>query len=141
MVNFTSPPIPVTDVRGASRAELVFEGVEQAGPSFEGRVFVNNPDADAGTAPSPENGHVGSFFVYGYGEPVPPDVAEARARGEKGVIAPIEKRLDADPAALAAAAGDSGELTVTVVAVPSDPGTPLPEQPLERVELVTDRAR
>ena len=141
MVKSTFPPISVTDIRGAKHAELVFAGVEQAGPSFEGRVFVNNPDAGADTEPTAENGHVGSFYVYGYGEPVPPDVAEARARGEKGVIAPIEKRLDADPELLAAAAGDSGELTVTVVAIPADAGTPVPERPLERVELVTDRAR
>jgi hypothetical protein len=120
---------------------LVFRGVEQAGPSFEGRVFLGNPDADESTEPTPDNGYAGSFHVYGYGEPAPPDVAEARARGETGVIAPIEKRLTPDPAALAAATREGGELTVTVVARPADPDATVPATPVESVELVTGRAR
>jgi hypothetical protein len=126
----------VTSVRGVDRAELVFEGVEQAGPSFEGRVFLNNPKADDATEPTPENGYAGSFYVYGYGEPMPPDVAEARQRGETGVIAPIEKRIDADVSAI-----EGDELTVTVVAVPSEPGGSVPETPLEKVGLVAGRPR
>lgn len=49
------------------RADLIFEGVDHAGPSFEGRVFLNNPTATAETAPTPENGYAGSFHIFGHG--------------------------------------------------------------------------
>jgi hypothetical protein len=35
------------------RAELQFEGVDHSGLSYEARVFLNRPDADAETAPEP----------------------------------------------------------------------------------------
>src|SRR5437016_3656407 len=105
MAAHTAPPIRVSSFKGTPRAEIVFTGVDQAGPSFEGRVFLNNPDADVTTARTPETGYAGSFHVYGYGEPPPPAIADAQAtRAEGGrSIAPIEKRVDADKRALAAA--------------------------------------
>jgi hypothetical protein len=137
----TAPPLAADPFREARRAELVFRGVEQAGPSFEGRVFLNNPDADDATALTPETGYAGSFSVYGYGEPPPPAVGDAqRRRGEGGpAVAPIEKRFVADPAAVAAALERGDELTVTVVAVPADPGGQLPERPFETLVAVFDR--
>ena len=135
----TSLPISVTPVRGVSRAELVFGGIDQAGPSFEGRVFLNNPDADEGTPLTPETGYAGSFHVYGYGAPAPPAVAEARATRD-GPVAPIEKRVHADEGALRTAIEGSDELTVTVVPVAVDAGGATPERPFENVEVVFDRA-
>jgi hypothetical protein len=131
----------VKPVRGARRAELVFGGVEQAGPSFEGRVFLNNPGADESTPRTPEAGYAGSFHVYGYGEPAPPAVAEERAKRGKdaGPVAPIEKRLLADEQAVRAALDGSDALTVTVVPVPADPGGDVPERSFEHVEVVFDR--
>jgi hypothetical protein len=142
MASYTAPPIPVADYRGARRAELLFGGVEQAGPSFEARVFLNHPDADESTARTPESGYVGSFHVFGYGEPAPPAIAEARAKrvSGSGPIAPIEKRLLAEEEAMRAALERSDELTVTVVPVPVDPGTAPPERPFEDVQIVFDRA-
>jgi hypothetical protein len=141
MGSYTAPPIPVRSFRDARRAELVFGGIEQAGPSFEGRVFLNHPDADETTATDPESGYAGSFHVYGYGEHPPPALAEAKARqAPDGVaVAPIEKRLRADEAAIRTALEDSDELTVTVVTVPVDPGGPTPDRPFEDVEVVFDR--
>ncbi|HEY1277280.1 MAG TPA: hypothetical protein VGF25_20400 [Thermoleophilaceae bacterium] len=139
MASWTAPAIPAGQFRGGRRAELVFTGVEQAGPSFEGRVFLNNPGADESTPRSPEQGYAGSFHVFGYGTPEPPAVAEARAGGARPA-APIEKRVRADEAAVGAALEGSDELLVTVVPVPADPGGPVPERPAERVELVLDRA-
>jgi hypothetical protein len=141
MHSYTAPPVLVTPARGAGRAELVFGGIEQAGPSFEGRVFLNNPEADERTALTPEAGYAGSFHVYGYGEPAPPAIAEAKAaRAEGGPVAPIEKRLHADEEAVRAALEGSDELTVTVVPVPADPGGTVPERPFEQVDIVFDRA-
>jgi hypothetical protein len=49
------------------RADLVFEGVEHAGPSYEARVFLNNPDATAETPRTAEEGYAGSFHIFGHG--------------------------------------------------------------------------
>jgi hypothetical protein len=142
MGSYSAPPIPVAQFKGARRAELVFAGIEQAGPSFEGRVFLNNPDADEATPQTPEAGYAGSFHVYGYGEHAPPALAEEKAaRGpEAPPVAPIEKRLHADDATLRRALEDSDELTVTVVGVPVEPDAPVPDRAFEEVVVVFARA-
>jgi hypothetical protein len=139
---YTAPPIPVPRMRDVRRADLVFGGVEQAGPSFEARVFLNNTDADERTPLSPEAGYAGSFHVYGYGEPAPPAIAEAKAKQAKGgePVAPIEKRLHAGEAAIRAALERSDELSVTVVPIPADPGGRAPERPFQHVQVVFDPA-
>jgi hypothetical protein len=141
MGSYTAPPIPVRSFRGTRRAELVFGGIEQAGPSFEGRVFLNRPDADETTAKTAESGYAGSFHVYGYGEHLPPALAEQKARRTPAgaPVAPIEKRLRPDEAAVRGALKGSDELTVTVVPVPADPGGPIPDRPFEDVVIVFDR--
>ena len=142
MGSYTAPPIPVAPFRSVRRVELVFGGVEQAGASFEARVFLNNPAADESTLQTPETGYAGSFHVYGYGEPAPPAIAEAKQRQVEGggPFAPIEKRLHADEATVRAALEGSDELIVTVVPVPADPGGVAPERPFEHVDIVFDRA-
>jgi hypothetical protein len=50
-----------------NHADLIFEDVDHAGPTYEGRVFLNNPDATADTTPTPENGYAGSFHIFGHG--------------------------------------------------------------------------
>ena len=139
MASYTAPPIAVPS-RDARTAELVFGGVEQAGASFEGRVFLNRPDADEATAQTAEMGYAGSFHVYGYGEVAPPAIAEAKRSGAAGPFAPIEQRVIADAGALRAALAGSGELTVTVVAVPADPGGAVPERPFEDLTVRFDPA-
>ncbi len=141
MAGYTAPPIAVTSVSGLGRAELVFAGVDQAGPSFEGRVFLNNPDADETTAQTPETGYAGSFYVYGYGEPAPPAIAEARQTQAKGSgpIAPIEKRLHPDETAVRTALEGSDKLAITVVPIASDSRGVAVEQPFERVDVVFER--
>src|SRR6185436_18305022 len=54
------------DVGELSRADLVFYGVDHAGPSYEARVFINNPNADADTERVDEQGYAGSFSVFGH---------------------------------------------------------------------------
>jgi hypothetical protein len=132
----------VSPFRGARRADLIFAGVDQAGPSYEARVFLNKPDADESTPRTPQMGYAGSFHVYGYGQPAPPAIAEAKARQAtgSGAVAPIEKRLHVDEAAIGAALEGADELSVTVVPVPADPGGMVPEQPFEHVDVVFDPA-
>ena len=116
-------------------------GVEHAGPSFEGRVFLNNPDADASTPTTAEAGYAGSFHVYAYGWPLPPEMAEAKARQAPGgpPVNPVDKRLQADTETVRAAVERADEVTVTVVPIPVDPGGPVPERPFEDVRVVFDR--
>jgi hypothetical protein len=142
MASYTAPPISVARFQDVRRVELVFDGVEQAGPSFEARVFLNNPDADESTAKAPETGYAGSFHVYGYGQPPPPAIAEAKTEQPEdgGPIAPIEKRLQADEAAVRVALQGSDQLTITVISVPADPGGAAPARPFEHVDVVFDRA-
>jgi hypothetical protein len=49
------------------RADLVFDGVDHSGASFEGRVFLNNPGANAKTPKTVQNGYAGSFHIFGHG--------------------------------------------------------------------------
>src|SRR5215467_1441977 len=109
---FRSGNIPV-DTRGKGtdfeRADIVFDGVEQAGGSFEARVFLNNPTADASTPMTPEHGYAGSFHVYGYGRyPGEPDPSG-------GPTAPMTRYITATEAVRRAMA--SGNVDVTTVAV------------------------
>ena len=137
-IAYTAPPLSVAAPPPDGEAQLVFAGVEQAGPSFESRVFLNNPGADENTPLTPDHGYAGSFHVYGHGEQAPPAMAEAKARAESGSgpVAPIEKRLRVDQQALRTALEGSGELTVTVVPIPADPGAATPARPFEKVEVV-----
>ena len=137
---FDSQPVSVPAGWAPGAAEIVFSGVEQAGPSFEGRVFLNNPSASGSTPLDAAAGYAGSFHVYGYGTPAPPGVAEAvAARGaEGGAVAPIEKRVRADEAAVRAALERTDQLVVTVVTVPVDPGGAPPERAFEDVQVVFD---
>jgi len=50
-----------------SRADIEFHGVDHSGASYEGRVFLNNPRADATTPRTSENGYAGAFHIFGHG--------------------------------------------------------------------------
>jgi tyrosinase len=65
---YVSPPIDTSSLlRGFYRADLVFRDLDHSGPTFEGRVFLDNPRATADTAKTAEHGYAGSFFVFGHG--------------------------------------------------------------------------
>lgn len=49
------------------RADLVFDGLDHSGVSYEARIFINNPDADATTEATTKNGYAGRFHVFGHG--------------------------------------------------------------------------
>src|SRR5712692_3189416 len=50
-----------------SRADLEFIGVDHSGASYEARVYVNNPKADANTEATEANGYAGSYYIFGHG--------------------------------------------------------------------------
>jgi tyrosinase len=51
----------------AYRADIEFHNVDHAGASYEGRVYLNTPDADADTPTTPDAGYAGSYHVFGHG--------------------------------------------------------------------------
>ncbi len=106
------------------RADIEFQGVDQSGPSFEVRVFINNPTADLETPPNSDHGYAGSFHVYGYGiwpADIGKDRAQIAAESADVTRAPIQKTLIATEAIRKAAA--QGE-NITVTVVPVYPGNP-----------------
>ena len=69
-MRFVFPDTPVDATPGGkpfSHAEVTARGVDQGGPSFEVRVFLNNPDASVDTPLDEQHGYAGSFHVYGFG--------------------------------------------------------------------------
>lgn len=50
-----------------TRADVVFTGVDHSGPSYEVRLFLNNPDATADTPRTGEHGYAGRFTIFGHG--------------------------------------------------------------------------
>lgn len=113
---FVSEPIRVDSGTAGAKdgdLEIVFHGVEQSGPSYEARVFLNNPDADARTPLTPEHGYAGSFHVYGYGMWSGEDSSSSTPQRSR---APMERSLIASEAIRRALAAGP-DVTVTVVAV------------------------
>lgn len=52
---------------GFQRADLHFHGLGHRGDSYEGRVFLNSPEASASTPRELDSGYAGSFYVFGHG--------------------------------------------------------------------------
>ena len=111
---------------GFYRADLEFHAVDHSGASFEARVFLNNPRANAGTALDAAHGYVDSFYVFGHGGcfgdeghcDVPTGPRRPFDLRPPHQLTPIDVRVvatDAVRAAMRRARG--GKLRVTVVPV------------------------
>jgi tyrosinase len=104
------------------RADIEFHNVDHSGASYEGRVYLNNPNADESTPQEPDAGYAGSYYIFGHGgclgdpghcEVVPrrgydPRPAHPLTKAKKVVIA-----TDAVKAAIRKAP----DVTVTVVPI------------------------
>ena len=64
------------------RAELRFEGIRPPVPSFEVRVFVDEPLANARTPTEGNSHYLGTQYFYGLGSPDPSPERTARERGD-----------------------------------------------------------
>jgi len=145
----TRPVDAGTVIRSAdfSRADLEIGGIRTVGTSYEGRVYVNNPDATIDTGKN--DTYVGSFHVFAHGG----------CFGAEGHCdAPNERRLfdvrPLDPAirmkkrvtvteALRGMVGAEEKLQLTIVAIPvrGSSGDAEPEGLLDikRMSVVTYR--
>lgn len=106
-----------------SRADLVFTGVDHSGPSYEVRVFMNNPEADGSTARTAENGYAGRFVVFGHGgcfgdeghcevDATAPAVGAPAFAVRPHPLTPQSKALTVTRALRQVLAGDAGALTM-----------------------------
>lgn len=68
------------------RADLEFQGIDHSGPSYEGRVFINNPNANRDTEKTLAYGYVGAFYIFGHG----------RCYGDEGHCEVIKERRPFD---------------------------------------------
>lgn len=144
----TQTPFPVPSREGQpafKRADLRFLGVEHRGDSFEGRVFLDQPDATPETPRDPDSGYAGSFYVFGHG---PCFGDDGHCQVPQGPIHPFDFRrphplnpelhaVDVTDALGRALQDDKSEVNVTVVptnARDEDVGEILG---FERVGLVT----
>lgn len=111
---------------GFRRADIVLEGVDQAGRSYEGRVFVNNPSADRATPRTPDSGYAGAFHVYGHGiqrpaasanDPESPAASASDPQSPRPRL-PITKYIVASDV-VRSALQRTHTLTITVVSIPA----------------------
>jgi hypothetical protein len=67
-IKATSPEISLENLGdGFERADIEFHGLDHSGSSYEGRIYINNPGADADTEMSEEHGYAGSYYIFGHG--------------------------------------------------------------------------
>lgn len=144
----TAAPLD-TSALGAefTRADIEFLGVDHGGSSYEGRVFLNNPEANADTPRSRDAGYAGSYFIFGHGgclgdvghcdirprDPFDPRPGHPLTGARKTLIAtPALRRLL-----------PTGQLTVTVVPVIRSVGPKSPDDEnivkLDAIRIVTYR--
>ncbi|HWA82580.1 MAG TPA: hypothetical protein VG820_04040 [Fimbriimonadaceae bacterium] len=131
---YTSPPVPLPSLASLDESSdwlVAVHGVDQAGPSFEARIFLNNPNADEETETSPQNGYAGSFEVYGYG--LRPSQRPSRL--------PMNRVVEATEAIRKELEKGRKETTVTVVPIlagtrPGQPSELEEHLGIERVEII-----
>jgi hypothetical protein len=108
------------------RADLEFHGVDHSGLSYEARVFLNRPDANLETAlePGDDGGYAGSFHVFGhggcFGDVGHCEVPTGRGPNDRRLPHPLTPHtktvIVTEQLRRLRDHGDSGEVTVTVVA-------------------------
>jgi tyrosinase len=104
------------------RADIEFHGLDHSGPSYEGRVYLNNPDANESTALALDDGFAGAFHVFGHGgclgDPGHCEVVP-RARFDPRPPHPLTptRAVVIATVAVGRAVADGGDIIVTVVPV------------------------
>ena len=66
---YTSPEMYLEYPEGENelyQGVIEFYGLDSTGPTYTGRVFLNNPNADENTPLNEANGYVGSYYIFGH---------------------------------------------------------------------------
>lgn len=136
--------VPVSDF---TQADLEIGGIRHTGSSYEGLVYLNNPDATPDTGTGADAGYVGSFHVFGHGGCFGAEghceAPERRHFDNRPLARSIrmKKRVDVTEP-LRDAAGSSDEISFTIVARVTDglPGLdPQGVLDVKRLSVVTYR--
>lgn len=107
--------------RAARRADIEFHNVDHAGASYEGRVYLNNPDADEHTGYD-DPSYAGSYHIFGHGgclgDPGHCDVKPRRTYDPRPAhpLTPAKKVVIATDA-VRQTINQASEATVTVVPI------------------------
>ena len=147
---FVSKPIefrPSALENTFARADLQLHGLDHSGASYEGRIFLNNAEADVSTPRMEKYGYAGSFHVFGHGTCYG-DVGHCEVHGERRSrdlrpshpLTRAFKRIPITNALRHAIAGSETPVTVTIVPViqGGDVGCDLVDVlHFERLRLVT----
>jgi hypothetical protein len=110
------------------RADLEFIGVDHSGPSYEGRVFLNAPNANVRTPRELGAGYAGSFYIFGHTHcwgdeghcDVPPGPLHGYDRRPPHQLVPQRHVLEVTEEIQALIEGRSSTFTVSVVPVVRD---------------------
>lgn len=126
--SYTSEPIAIefaSPDHRFYRADLEIDEITHAGASYEGRIFLNNPDADKDTPTDPEHGYAGSFHIFGHGGCLgDPGHCDVKPSGDPfdhrnpHPLTPATKRVEVT-ASLARAYAQGETVRVTIVPVVS----------------------
>jgi hypothetical protein len=120
---YTSPPIELPEpTEPFSRADLIFYGLDHSQVSYEGRIFLNDPDADQ-ARPLEAETYAGSFWIFGHGGcfgdvghcdvPVATDPFDLRPPHQ---LTPADRVVTVTPLLQGLLDAGLKEMTVTVVA-------------------------
>jgi hypothetical protein len=121
---YVSSKIPLDPLKKTfRRADLIFDGVDHSGATYEARVFLNNPGANAKTPTTGQHGYAGTFHIFGHGGCFG-DVGHCEVRGAPRQydprpahpLTPARKVLIATEA-LRKAVSKGKPMTVTVVPI------------------------
>lgn len=123
---YTSKPVSVEFAGPIHRfqwADLEILGIDHSQASYEGRVFLNNPKADAKTPRTIDQGYAGSFYIFGHGGCFG-DVGHCEVGGQRGPydyrdphpLVPTQARVTVTNT-LRQLAKTNSEVTITVVPV------------------------
>ena len=148
MERYVSEPIPLPSLDDPAapigRADLVFEDINPQGPSYQARVFLDQPDADHSTPRETGSGFAGWFTIFGHGGCFGDDEGHCEQpeqldpfdlRPPRGI--PPQTKTVTVTEALRGLSGES--FTVTVVPVIATEGGPQLTDTLEfgRLRLLT----
>ncbi len=128
MATFVSTPTTVTlrpPAGSFDRADLEIHGLDHSKASFEGRIFLDRPDADASTPADEEHGYAGSFFVFGHGGcagdeghcDVPDEPERPFDLRSEHQLTKVTKRIMIGDQLRRTLAGGKGDISITVVPV------------------------
>ena len=134
--------VPAVDFKSA---DFEIGGIRHTGSSYEGLVYINNPDAGPDTGRDEDAGYAGSFDVFGHGgcfgaEGHCDNREDERRRFDNRPLARsirMKKRVDISDA-LRNAARSEPQIQFTIVARTSDPD-PEGVLDLKRLSIVTYR--